>query len=569
MRLVTGAILLGLAALAAGQVNDTGVQAAGALAGFFFPPGKGSWVSNIPTGVVAIYQALMKDGNVLVYSNRFMGLDEFGTTIVDPYKKKMRELYIPGKLNGKTVNCGIHACQNAFCSSQVVTADSDVLIFGGHNEFVKAMRRFSYEKNTITDIDKMPSGRWYPSSVTLPDGTVLTVGGTKLSGKAGWHCKPNEDNPTYIVYRPSKNNFAPGGDRKDMTRQLNRAFPAHTYPVVTVTPDGGLIMSAGKTLAKYAYNKDGASVRHLFDFADRPGPSWNYPQTGVGMPLPMVPPHKQLFLLATGGSVEDRAKDETPARDEAHVIEISGGRAAKWKQVGGMPYRRVMGDAVTLCDGKVIFFGGAEKGIAGWGQGPKNIRFRDGKGYNCKKKCPRTTGEHYEPIIYDPVTEKWSRRGTLALAMRPRLYHSTATLLPNCQVMVAGSDVTYDTTAELYSPPYLSQGKRPVIIGGVPEAVTRGQVLAVDYSTKGGVLGKVTRALLLRTGTCTHSSQFDASSMWLEVTNSFVRFDPANPGGVLSVKIPASPAVVPPGMYMLVLNTNRGLPTDGKIISIK
>lgn len=36
--------------------------------------------------------------------------------------------------------------------------------------------------------------------------------------------------------------------------------------------------------------------------------------------------------------------------------------------------------------------------------------------------------------------------------------------------------------------------------------------------------------------------------MWLEVTNSFVRFDPANPGGVLSVKIPASPAVVPPGM---------------------
>ena len=33
--------------------------------------------------------------------------------------------------------------------------------------------------------------------------------------------------------------------------------------------------------AKYAYNKDGASVRHLFDFADRPGPSWNYPQTGA------------------------------------------------------------------------------------------------------------------------------------------------------------------------------------------------------------------------------------------------------------------------------------------------
>lgn len=36
--------------------------------------------------------------------------------------------------------------------------------------------------------------------------------------------------------------------------------------------------------------------------------------------------------------------------------------------------------------------------------------------------------------------------------MRPRLYHSSAVLLPSCQVMVSGSDVTGDTTAEVYSP---------------------------------------------------------------------------------------------------------------------
>lgn len=32
---------------------------------------------------------------------------------------------------------------------------------------------------------QMPSGRWYPSVATLPDGRVLVVGGVNDSGKAG------------------------------------------------------------------------------------------------------------------------------------------------------------------------------------------------------------------------------------------------------------------------------------------------------------------------------------------------------------------------------------------------
>lgn len=48
----------------------------------------------------------------------------------------------------------------------------------------------------------------------------------------------------------------------------------------------------------------------------------------------------------------------------------------------------------------------------------------------------------------DPFTKRWSQKGSLASMVRPRLYHSSAVLLPNCQVMVGGSDVTNDTTAE-------------------------------------------------------------------------------------------------------------------------
>jgi hypothetical protein len=86
---------------------------------------------------------------------------------------------------------------------------------------------------------------------------------------------------------------------------------------------------------------------------------------------------------------------------------------------------------------------------------------------------------------------------------RPRLYHSSAVLLPDCRVMVAGSDVTWDTTAEVYSPPYLGRGPRPVIQQLAP-AMRPGVNLTVQYRSEDPVL----RAILIRTTSMTHSVAF-------------------------------------------------------------
>lgn len=67
------------------------------------------------------------------------------------------------------------------------------------------------------------------------------------------------------------------------------ALLLQTYPVVTVTPDGGVVVAAGKTLVKYSRNGDRFSKQ--FSYANRPGAPWSYPQTGVGLPLPLKPPY--------------------------------------------------------------------------------------------------------------------------------------------------------------------------------------------------------------------------------------------------------------------------------------
>jgi hypothetical protein len=45
-------------------------------------------------------------------------------------------------------------------------------------------------------------------------------------------------------------------------------------------------------------------------------------------------------------------------------VQLTEGPEASWTSVGPMPYPRVMGDALVLCDGTIGIFGGAQEGLA-------------------------------------------------------------------------------------------------------------------------------------------------------------------------------------------------------------
>ena len=67
--------------------------------------------------------------------------------------------------------------------------------------------------------------------------------------------------------------------------------------------------------------------------------------------------------------------------------------------------------------------------------------------------------------IWNPDTETWTRSTPL---QNGRQYHSTALLLPDGRVLMAGGGAVgwrapTSTNAEIYSPPYLFKGARPTI----------------------------------------------------------------------------------------------------------
>lgn len=52
-----------------------------------------------------------------------------------------------------------------------------------------------------------------------------------------------------------------------------------------------------------------------------------------------------------------------PVAAPATRLQLTAGEGASWQRVGSMPHRRVMGDAIVLCDGTIGIFNGARTGL--------------------------------------------------------------------------------------------------------------------------------------------------------------------------------------------------------------
>jgi hypothetical protein len=147
-----------------------------------------------------------------------------------------------------------------------------------------------------------------------------------------------------------------------------------------------------------------------------------------------------------------------------------------------------------------------------------------------------------------------------------RLYHSLALLLPDARVLCFGGRTDTTTappelrpgdTAEIFSPPYLYSGPRPVITQLSSKVVAYGQNLTVTARSS-TALTSATRVTLIRPGSVTHNFDFDARLVKCEISQIQ---SPSSGVYTLTVKMPAGPDIAPSGCYMLFVVSPNGVPS--------
>ncbi len=242
------------------------------------------------------------------------------------------------------------------------------------------------------------------------------------------------------------------------------------------------------------------------------------------------------MVLVIGGGGTPPVDMRTRATESCETLDTAAAAPA-WVLSAAMSQPRVMPDAVLLPDGTVFVANGSSTGFADNGANPV-----------------------YEAEIYDPVVNGWT---TVCTMQVPRLYHATALLLPDARVLTAGTDSQWnpdpfhvsELRLELYSPPYLFRGARPVI-ESAPAQLEYNTTVTLRCSTSPAVGS----ACLVRCGSVTHSFNSDQRLVALPAT--------AGAGGAVSVDTPPDPMVAPPGFYLLFVLTNAGVPSIANFVRL-
>ena len=207
-----------------------------------------------------------------------------------------------------------------------------------------------------------------------------------------------------------------------------------------------------------------------------------------------------------------------------------------------MAFARRFHNSTLLPDGTVLVTGGTSQ---------PNARI-DGKGWDLSKMA-------YAAELWNPVTETWS---TLAAMQTPRSYHSTAALLPDGRVLVGGGEAPPPNDKidyrvfEIFSPPYLFKGARPVITDA-PTSAAHGDTFFVETPHA----MDISRVNWIRLSAVTHGFNQNQRINHLSFTLA-----PSRDG--LYITAPANGNLAPPGHYMLFILNHAGVPSVAHMMQL-
>lgn len=479
---------------------------------------EGSWSQIFDWPLVAYNAALLPNGKVFT----------FGTKPINQYDGNGRSFFndVWSPENGLGLDAHLtlanSTATNIFCAAQTLLSDGKLLIAGGdktvdgqpeeiqdrflNNAGVQDLTLYDYQTSHMTTSPiEMTKGRWYPTMTTLSNGDVLVQGGIDAT-----------KNPSYTPEVWTRNGTWKVLSGASSPQAYNQAW---SYPFSFLAPNGDVFI-AGKGANMFSLDpSNNGSIRNLGV------------RESIGRFQGTAVMYGEGKILIAGGG----AAGGTPSAS-ALTIDISG----DWPVVGStdaMSIQRKYLNATLLADGKVFVNGGSS--------GETNAM----------------ATAVYSSEIWNPETEKWQLGPS---SQRPRMYHSTAILLPNGTVLTAGGDrpsQALNFNAEIYYPPYLFKkdgsgdfAPRPTITALSEVGYDQAFMATVGESTK------VSRITLVRFGSVTHSFNMDQRFLELEFNQYENR---------LTIQSPQKPELAPPGYYMLFVFDENGVPSEAATVNLK
>lgn len=390
--------------------------------------------------------------------------------------------------------------RNLFCGGQSFLPDGRVIVTGGtvsgtpQGVFwgLPDTHIFDPATETWTRVEDMAQGRWYPTNLTMPDGRTYVFSGLDDTGAVTSNVE---------VYVPDSG-----------WQSIGSIIGLPLYPYLHLLSNGD-IYYAGPTKTTAGITLDPLGI---YDIQQS---NYGYRAGGVNVMLPPGPDR----IMILGGR-----QDSLPT-NSAEIIDLTQ-PSPSWQNTTPMNFPREHANAVILPDATLLVIGGHGD-------------------YHGPGESPESTAV-FEAEIYDPETEVWS---IMAPMQVPRVYHSTAALLPDGRVLAGGTDGYH--FGEVYSPPYLFAGERPVIVSA-PTTMAYGSTCCVDFSST----TTNNKVVLLRPAALTHGVNMDAR---------YVLLDDLSCGpGHKQVSAPANPNLAPPGYYMMFVVDDNGIPSEAAWVQI-
>ncbi|KIL62809.1 copper radical oxidase [Amanita muscaria Koide BX008] len=430
----------------------------------------------------------------------------------------------------------------------------------------------------------MQRRRWYSTAESLGDGTITLIGGMVNGGYINRNVPDTDPVTEGLAAENSFEFFPPKGDPQ-IFNFLVKTSGLNTYAHAYLMASGRVFLQANISTALWDPN-----TFQETDLPDMPGGVARvYPASGAVAMLPMTPANNYSQTVLFCGGTDMPAADygdyshpvintwNYPASNDCQRItpEPQDGSSPIYVQDDDMFEGRTMGQFIILPDQTLLVVNGGLNGTAGYSQATgQTPNFGDMPFGESLASGPVGTPAIYNPSA--PQGKRWSRSG-LATSSIPRLYHSSAILLPDASVLIAGSNPNLDVNlttvfpttyqAEIFYPSYFSSSTRP-IVSGVPNTISYGgqsfdiTISPNSYSGSSNDAADSATVVLQRGGFSTHA--MNMGQRLLQLNNTYTVYD----NGTITLHVAQAPPnsnLFQPGPALLFV-TVQGIPSNGTYV---